>query len=129
LYNILEQDDNKYPVKCFKMLLYFYNPEDTRVMKFFPEKGVRIKVQKECDAVRPGALLGTENHKLAVILDWQCEGSSRLLAEVRKSYIRKPFLGQLRAHVRRKWVNTKLRTLCLTVATSKNVPNCRQGGT
>lgn len=57
-----------------------------------------MKVQKECDAVRIAELLGVENHKLAVILDWQCKDSSRLLAEVRKSYIRKPFLGQLRAH-------------------------------
>lgn len=59
-----------------------------------------MKVQKECDAVRIAELLGVENHKLAVVLDWQCENSSRFLAEVRKSYIhvRKPFLGQLRAH-------------------------------
>jgi hypothetical protein len=73
-----------------------------RVMKFFSEKGVRIKIQKECDAERPAALLGTESHKLAVIFDWQCECSSRFLAQVRKSYISEPFLGQLRAHCGKK---------------------------
>jgi hypothetical protein len=74
------------------MLLYFSNPEDITVTKFFSEKGMRIKVQKECDSVQTAELLGVENHKLAVILDWQCEESSRFLAEVRKSYIRIPFL-------------------------------------
>jgi hypothetical protein len=80
------------------MLLYFSNPVDITVVKFFSEKGVRIKVQKECDAVRTAELLGVENHKLAVILDWQCEDCSRFLAEVKKSYICKSFLDQLRAH-------------------------------
>jgi hypothetical protein len=80
------------------MLLYSSNPEDITVMKFFSEKGLRIKIQKARDAVRISELLGVGNHKLAVVLDWQCGDSSRFLAEVRKSYIRKQFLGQLRSH-------------------------------
>jgi hypothetical protein len=69
--------------EVFKMLLYFTDPEDISAMKFFSEKGVRIKVQKERNAVGTAALLGMESHKMAVILHWQCEGGSRLLAQVR----------------------------------------------
>lgn len=53
-------------------------------MKSFSDEGVRVKVQKERDAAGSAALLGAENHKLAVILDWKCEGSSRFLAVVGK---------------------------------------------
>jgi hypothetical protein len=66
------------------MLFYFYNSEDIMIMKFFSEKGVRMKVQKKCDAVRAASLLGVDNHKLAVILDWQCTNSARFLIEVGK---------------------------------------------
>jgi hypothetical protein len=51
-------------------------------MKFLSEKGVRTKTQEKCNAVQITSLLGVENHKLAVILDWQSAGSTRLLAEV-----------------------------------------------
>jgi hypothetical protein len=78
--------DNKYPVNCFEMLLSYLDPEDITAMKFFSGEGVRVKVQKESDAAGSAALLGAENHKMAVILDWKCEGSFRFLAEVRKPY-------------------------------------------
>jgi hypothetical protein len=77
---------NKYPVNCFEILLSFYDPEDITVMKSFSNEGVRVKVQKEHDAAGSAELFGAESHKLAVILDWKCEGSSRFLAAVRKSY-------------------------------------------
>jgi hypothetical protein len=66
------------------MLLYFSNPEDIMIMKFFSEKGIRIKVQKKCQAVEAASLLAVDNHKLAVVLDWQSKDSARFLTEVSK---------------------------------------------
>jgi hypothetical protein len=62
-------------------------------MKFYSDEGVRVQVEKDRNAVGTAALLGTETQKLAVILDWKCEGSSGILAEVKESH-----QGQCRTH-------------------------------
>jgi hypothetical protein len=51
-------------------------------LKFFSERGVRVKIQTECGAVETAALLKVDNHKLGVVLNWKAEGSNRILTEV-----------------------------------------------
>jgi hypothetical protein len=67
-----------------EILLCFSNSEEIRIMKFFSEKGVRVKVQKKFEGVETASLLVVDNHNLAVVLDWQCEESARFLTEVSK---------------------------------------------
>jgi len=55
------------------------------VMKFFSERGVRVKIETECGAVETAALLMVDNHKLGVVLNWKAEGSDRMLTEVSSS--------------------------------------------
>ena len=54
------------------------------VMKFFSERGVRVKIQTECRAVDTTALLMADSYKLGVVLGWKAEGSDRILTEVSK---------------------------------------------
>jgi hypothetical protein len=54
-------------------------------MKFFSERGVRVKIHTECDAVETGALLTVNNQKLGVVLNWKYEGCDRILTEVSSS--------------------------------------------
>jgi len=55
------------------------------VMKFFSERGVRVKIQTECDAVETASLLMVDNHKLGVVLIWKAEDSGRVLIKVSRS--------------------------------------------
>ena len=63
----------------------FSNLDSTMVMKFFSERGVRVKIQTECRAVDMTALLTVDNHKLGVVLIWGPEGSDRMLTQVSRS--------------------------------------------
>jgi hypothetical protein len=53
-------------------------------MKFFSERGVRAKTQRDCGAVDTAAVLRVHSHKLCVVLNWQSAGSDRILTEVSK---------------------------------------------
>lgn len=57
-------------------------------MKFFSEKGMRVKIQTECSAVETSALLKVDNHRLCVVLNWEARGSDIILTEVSKSQLK-----------------------------------------
>jgi hypothetical protein len=63
----------------------FSNLDGTMVMKFFSDRGVRVKIQTECGTVETAGLLMVDNHKLGVVLNWKAEGSDRILREVSRS--------------------------------------------
>ncbi|KAJ4439290.1 hypothetical protein ANN_07411 [Periplaneta americana] len=48
-------------------------------------KGVRVKIQNIDEPVTMSSLLSVDHHKLAVILDWQCERGSYILKEASKN--------------------------------------------
>ena len=54
-------------------------------MKFFSDREVRVKILRDCGAVETAALLREDSHKLCVVLNWQTEGSDRILTEVSQS--------------------------------------------
>ncbi|KDR16070.1 hypothetical protein L798_10082 [Zootermopsis nevadensis] len=65
----------------FAVVINCRTAEDIRIMKFFSDKSIRIKVQTKCDAVEASSLLSVDNHKLGVVLDWQCSDSTRFLTQ------------------------------------------------
>ncbi|XP_069704780.1 ionotropic receptor 75a-like [Periplaneta americana] len=55
--------------------------EDVLIAKFFSNTGIRVKIQYAGEPLDVASLLSVDMYKLAVFLDWQCEGSTAVLKE------------------------------------------------
>ncbi|KAJ4439289.1 hypothetical protein ANN_07410 [Periplaneta americana] len=53
--------------------------KDVQIAKFFSNRGVRVKIQRADEPTDVASLLSVDMYKLAVFVDWQCEGSTVVL--------------------------------------------------
>ncbi|KAJ4439288.1 hypothetical protein ANN_07409 [Periplaneta americana] len=54
---------------------------DVLIAKLFSNRGLRVKIQYAGEPTDVASLLSVDMYKLAVFLDWQCEGSTAVLKE------------------------------------------------